>query len=343
MAILIPIISFSVEVMYYKTEYFGLELILGAFYECPGFAVPLSVPSINVEMVDLPMPQATLMELRRGTGETYLLVPGLDIYEYRKENPYRASFEKAVLTAVKKLGIDPSVYIYQYPSFFESMWQSGKRLAEFVKKADLNGITIIAHSKGGLVTRVALRYEDFRKRVKKVYFLGTPHFGSPLAEALNVQPGNFEKIFGVPKKIADTMRLALALSYTAGYINSIGSKELSWMNDLLPPFENYDSVEYIFIAGLIRLKTLSEIQDYLTLNMKPDWIAPAAGLFYLSLISDMAFKGKGQISYGDGLVPVVSALALGKLKGKKYILWGYNHARLMMDEELMEKIMSGQF
>ncbi len=320
-----------------------MEIVLGAFYEVSPF--PTTLPGVSAEVVvkDINPPQHVLRSLREGHSGCLLLVPGLDIYEWRGKNPYREGFEGAVLKAVKNLGKDLSVYIYIYPSFFKSMWESGRELARLVNSKGLSDIVVIAHSKGGLVVRVALLNEEFRRRVKTVYFLGTPHFGSPLANALIYPPAEFEKVFSLDKEKADKVRLALALSYTAGYINSIGSRELSWMNHALPPLENYEGIKYVLIAGMIGTRSYNEVLDYLNMNMKPDWFAPAIGLFYLSLISDIVFGKDPVFRYSDGLVPVESALALRKLRGKKVILWGYNHARLMLDEKIMEKIINGAF
>ena len=63
----------------------------------------------------------------------------------------------------------------------------GTRLADRVmrKFKDRKSVIVLAHSMGGLDTRWALRHvPGFKEVVKTVVTIGTPHFGSPVADAI---------------------------------------------------------------------------------------------------------------------------------------------------------------
>ncbi|MCD6448940.1 MAG: alpha/beta hydrolase [Thermotogaceae bacterium] len=343
--LLFAIISFSYEVVYYKARLFGADVIAGAFYRT--IEKPVRLPELeNVKRVveEIETPPSTLMIVKDGKGDPIILVHGLDIYETQKESRYKKIFIDTVLTAMKNLDLVNPVYMYNYPSTFESMWISGRRLATFTKELEIKNAIIIAHSKGGLVTRAALFFGDFKKRVKKIYFLGTPHLGSIYADAFLINPDDFEHYFKVDEREAELLKRTLVLSYTAGFINSPGSKELAWMNPLLPPFVNYPDVQFVFIAGMIENMSVKDIEQYISVNIKEPILAlPGFGLFYLGLISSLITNSKPFIAAVDGLVPVKSALALGKLDGKKYLLAGYNHAGLFSNVKLMEDILKGKY
>jgi len=343
--LILTIISFSYKVVYYKANLFGADVITGAFFNT--LEMPVKVPELkNVKRVveEVETPPSTLMLIRKGKGDPIILVHGLDTHEIQKESPYKKLFIDTVLKAMKNLGLTNPLYMYIYPSCFESMWMSGKRLSDFSKELGIKNAIVIAHSKGGLVTRAALFFGDFKRRVKKIYFLGTPHFGSIYADAFLISPNDFEKYFKVDQRIADLLRKTLVLSYSLGFIDSPGSRELAWMNPLLPPFVNYPDIQFVFISGMIESMSIDDIERYLTINMKKLILVPSGfSLFYLGLISNLMLNTKPFIAAVDGLVPVKSALALGKLKGRKYLLAGYNHAGLFSDVKLMEDILKGKY
>ncbi len=343
--LILTIISFSYKVVYYKANLLGVDVITGAFYDT--IEVPVKVPELkNVKRVveEVETPPSTLMLIKEGKGDPIILVHGLDTHEIQKESPYKRIFIDTALEAMRNLGLTNPLYMYIYPSCFESMWMSGKRFADFSKELGIKDAIIIAHSKGGLVTRTALFFGDFKERVKKIYFLGTPHFGSIYADAFLVSPDDFEKYFRVDQRTAGLLRRTLILSYSLGFIDSAATKELAWMNPMLPSFMNYPNIQFVFIAGMIEGMSIDDIERYLTINMKKlILVPPGFSLFYLGLISNLIINTKPMVAAVDGLVPVRSALALGKLKGKKYLLAGYNHAGLFSDVKLMEDILRGKY
>ncbi len=344
LSILILTIHYGFKIVYYEKALIGLKVITGAFYNEE--EMPVVTPALNdPERVvrEVTACESTLTLLKFGGSKSVIVVPGLDVIVGNDACYYSKKVKRVFEEVLKESEIKASVYFYSYPSQFESYWDSGLRLSAFVKEMDLKDIYIIAHSKGGLVVRAALTHMDFRKRVRKVVFLGTPHLGTPLADAFKVNPEDFEEYFNVSEREADSLRQALVMSYTAGYVNSIGSRELSWMEDNLPPFENYPEVKYIFYAGMINHKNIVDIENYLEKNFVPEGFGPFVGLFYLSLVSDIIVSKLPYISATDGLVPVVSALALGKLKGQKILLYGYNHATFVIRKDFVSKLLEDLF
>jgi len=73
----------------------------------------------------------------------------------------------------------------------------------------VEAISIVAHSMGGLVTRGACHYAEqseraWRRKLRAVVFLGTPHHGAPLERGGNC----FEAMLGVTRYSAPIARLA---------------------------------------------------------------------------------------------------------------------------------------
>ncbi|WP_044400203.1 T9SS type A sorting domain-containing protein [Lacinutrix sp. Hel_I_90] len=68
----------------------------------------------------------------------------------------------------------------------EGLWANGKLLAESIdiitKKYTVNALTIIAHSNGGKAAEVAMFTYNKKDKVKKVFALGTPFWGTYLAD-----------------------------------------------------------------------------------------------------------------------------------------------------------------
>ncbi len=68
----------------------------------------------------------------------------------------------------------------------EGMWKNGELLAESIdiinQKYNSNQLTIIAHSNGGKATEVAMYTHNKNQQVKKVIALGTPFWGTYLAD-----------------------------------------------------------------------------------------------------------------------------------------------------------------
>ncbi|SNR17147.1 T9SS type A sorting domain-containing protein [Tenacibaculum jejuense] len=68
----------------------------------------------------------------------------------------------------------------------EGLWENGKLLAESIdiitNKYQVNDLTVIAHSNGGKAAEAAMFSYNKRNKVKKVIALGTPYWGTYLAD-----------------------------------------------------------------------------------------------------------------------------------------------------------------
>ena len=332
--ILLPAVVFSLKVDI--TIYHSIWLDVGRFVGdgTPvdfGFDISASTKTVYVK-------DDFLSLLMKGKDECNIItIPGLDPFEYQKKDIYYEEFKDVMIKAWKKSKSKCSLYVFKYPSHFESYWDSGRKLAEFAR--NLKNIKIIAHSKGGLVARCALTNESFRANVKDVYFLGTPHLGSPFANVFWIDPKDFEKVFKVDEITADAMRLTLAMSYTIGYVSSVGSKELSWMNKNLPPLKNYPSIRFHLIAGMLSPDDVEASFKAIKLAFEKRAVKFSSQLMYMAALGELIGKGNDEFVPTDGMVPVKSALALGKLSGEKVVLYGYTHATLYKDVNLITKIM----
>lgn len=104
--------------------------------------------------------------------------------------------------------------------------ENGRLLAAALESLEADEIAIVAHSMGGLVARAALAQAGdraWRKKVKTVVTLGTPHTGSPIERIGHV----FEELLGVTSYSAPLAQL--------GKIRSAGVMDLRHGLDLPLP------------------------------------------------------------------------------------------------------------
>jgi pimeloyl-ACP methyl ester carboxylesterase len=73
-----------------------------------------------------------------------------------------------------------------------SIWENGETLSrqlEFIASYyQVEKVEIVAHSKGGIDSQVAIVYHDAWRHVDHVFTLGSPHHGSELADAAMTNP-----------------------------------------------------------------------------------------------------------------------------------------------------------
>ena len=89
-----------------------------------------------------------------------------DMYQYAYNNGYRTAF----------------VDMYHD----RSMWENGQMLNQQIDKVrsyfGVSKVTIVAHSKGGVDSDAALAHYGASGKVSRVITLGTPHWGTPIAD-----------------------------------------------------------------------------------------------------------------------------------------------------------------
>lgn len=116
----------------------------------------------------------TNSEFIRGDGKrAVIIVHGL---------LHRAMMMRKAAKALRQLRSD-DIYLYDYRTTRKNIYEHGNDFASFL--ADINKMypetAIIAHSMGGLVTRVALQQPEAAAKVKTVVMVAPPNHGSAVA------------------------------------------------------------------------------------------------------------------------------------------------------------------
>jgi pimeloyl-ACP methyl ester carboxylesterase len=181
----------------------------------------------------------------------------------------------------------------------------------------LTELVLVGHSMGGLVARSACHYgtlagHEWRRRVDKLVFLGTPHHGAPLERG-----GNWvDMLLGVSRYSAPLARL--------GKIRSAGITDLRFGNRVDEDWKARDRFE----PGRDRRVALP----------LPDGVA-------CYVIAATTGKTAGDLSdrlIGDGIVPLASALgrhadpklALTFDASRQWVAHGTNHLDLLSRPEV---------
>ena len=106
-----------------------------------------------------------------GEGDPIVLLPG--IYEtWRFLHPLARRLHAAghpvhVVTSLGHMGM--------------SLGEAADQVEAYLREQHLSGVTIVAHSKGGLVARLLLGRPDASARIRRVVAIATPFSGSALA------------------------------------------------------------------------------------------------------------------------------------------------------------------
>ncbi len=188
---------------------------------------------------------------------------------------------------------------------------------------ELQEISIIAHSMGGLVARSAIDAAASKKaswlnNLKKVFFLGTPHHGAPLERVGNFIDRSLESFYF----LKPFSRL--------GKIRSAGLTDLRFGNILKEEWEGRD-----------RFKTKKDQRLIVPLNERV--------LFYFvaACLGDELNKMYKKV-IGDGLVPVNSAMgkhlnkerSLNFRKDNQYIIYRSDHLDLLNSKKVYDFVKS---
>jgi len=103
---------------------------------------------------------------------TIILIPGVHgIWQMLKDIADRISLLGCSVYVAEKLGYNTKAVDF-----------SAKLIRKLIEEKNLNNIIIVAHSKGGLIAKYLLAFENQDKRIKKVIAIATPFHGSQLAE-----------------------------------------------------------------------------------------------------------------------------------------------------------------
>jgi triacylglycerol lipase len=125
---------------------------------------------------------------------------------------------------------------------FGTIKQRGDQLADFIHR-ELKGqrVHIIAHSMGGLDARHAIKHVfDSSEPVATLISIGTPHRGSPVADAIQTNTGPL--VAHIPPFVSAT----LELSKNAGALHDLTT---AGGHDFDAKTPDVDGVRYIQVAG----------------------------------------------------------------------------------------------
>lgn len=251
------------------------------------------------------------------TGKILLLVHGLcrnDLQwaaEPSGEAPPGETEAAPIAALARELGYTPIALHYNSG---RSIGANGRQLAALLAAltvawpAELEELSIVAHSMGGLVARSACHYAAeadlaWPRKLRRLIFLGTPHLGAPLERG-----GHWlEELLGQSPYSAPFVRL--------GRIRSAGITDLRH-GHLLDDGQGPDGE---------RRET----------RLPPQAIAFAIAA---TLAKAEGEAKTGEELLGDGLVPVASALGLALPPERRWIAYGTGHLRLVTSPAACEKI-----
>ena len=296
----------------------GLDLALGQVVELvkqesPSNAREAVVSALNGvlgdHLVTTGNPMAIPMQLRRegqpltltkkalssaipcATGRILVLVHGLCMSDLQWQ---RNGHDHGATVASDPAFATPFTNVYLSYNSGQHISISGRGFAEQLQALTIawpvpvEELTIVAHSMGGLVTRSACDFaennrQSWRNKLRKIIFLGTPHFGAPLERG-----GNWVNVvLDASPYTAAFARLAKIRSAGITDLRHAGVRDEDW--------EDEDRFSTSHQSTKHDLPLPSDVRCY----------AIAA------LIGKKSGSAAGRM-LGDGLVPVHSALGQHK-------------------------------
>jgi pimeloyl-ACP methyl ester carboxylesterase len=283
---------------------------------------PLAI-TMRLRRGGIPLPverNALAAAVPQASGKVVVLLHGLcmnDLQWSRKRHDHGAAL-------ARDLAYTP-VYLHYNSGLHISV--NGRAFADLLETlvqcwpVPLTELVLIGHSMGGLVVRSACHYgelarHDWRRRVDKIVFLGTPHHGAPLERG-----GNWVDV------------LLSSSAYSAplarlGRIRSAGITDLRFGNLVDEDWNTRDR----FKAG----------GDPRVVVQLPKGVACYA-------VAATTGKRAGDLTdrlIGDGIVPLASALgrhanpklALTFDESRQWVAHGINHLDLLSQPEVYARI-----
>ncbi len=262
-------------------------------------------------------PDALAEALPDARRQAVVLVHGLcmaDLGWYRDGHDHGAVLERDLDCTVTYLRYNSGLHISA----------NGRALADILDAlvrawpVPLDGLTLIAHSMGGLVARSACWHAErsrapWLRRLRHLVFLGTPHFGVPLARGVHWA----NMVLGVSPYTA-----ALAL---LGKVWSAGAADLRHGYMLDEDWLGRDPAAAV-LPPPTRVPLPSGVRCFVVAGCR---------------------ERTGRL-LGDGLVPVAGALgdsrdprrALGVSEHRRWVARGVDHLGLLGDRDVYEHIRS---
>jgi pimeloyl-ACP methyl ester carboxylesterase len=213
----------------------------------------------------------------------------------------------------RELGYSP---VYLHYNTGRHVSENGREFATLLERllrrwpTPVEELTIVAHSMGGLVARSACHYgagSSWRKKLRKLVFLGTPHHGAPL------------------ERLGNWLQTAAGISPYSAPLSRLGMIRSAGVTDLR--FGNLLDEDWM---GDCRFATAGDRRQPIPL---PDGVSCYA-------IAATTGRREGDLRdrlFGDGLVPICSALGrhqkpdrtLAFPESHKWIGYDMNHLDLL--------------
>ena len=290
---------------------------------------PLAIPmQLRRDGVALTLTKKSLARaIPQPSGKILLLVHGLCMGDLQWER--NGHDHGAVLVADPAFAVPFTTVYLRYDSGVH-ISTNGRAFAELIEAllkawpVPVTELNIIGHSMGGLVTRSACDFgpqagHAWPRALKKIIFLGTPHFGAPLERG-----GNWVNV------ILDTSPYTAAFARLAK-IRSAGITDLRHADVHDADWEQQDR-----FAASRKAKANAQVSP-LPAGVKCYAIAAVIGKKSGSLAGNIL---------GDGLVPVQSALglhddparALAIPKSRQWIGYEMNHMDLLDRKDVYARI-----
>ena len=299
-----------------------LNGVLGDYLAATGN--PLAIPmELRVGGRALPLERAALRKaLPRATGKLLVLLHGSsmnDLQWERNGHDHGAALAKALGFTAVYLRYNSGLHVSTNGREFAAQLE---KLAS-VWPVPLKEIVLLGHSMGGLVARSACHVgarTRWRKKLRALVTLGTPHHGSPLERGGNL----IDLLLGVSVYSAPFARL--------GQIRSAGVTDLRYGYVLDQDWEGRDRFAYV--------------RDHRSSCPLP------RGVDCYAVAGTTARTGKRRLP-GDGLVPVDSALGhhrdprrrLRFPESHRAIIHGASHLDLLDSPEVyahLQRALSGR-
>ncbi len=206
------------------------------------------------------------------------------------------------------------VYVPALPAFQGSVFraeQLKQAIDDIFQQSDACQIHLIAHSQGGLDSRIVLNDRSYAQKIASLTTIATPHQGTPLADIAEVLPNGTLNIAG--RILAWIVGLTESADENLGDLNdksalvdSLNSLGTSQMNDFNQSYSNPYQVPIYSISGVSSLmnpRNLSYCEQSLWgVNRCRDPIDP----LLVASASILSLSGDGSLlspRANDGLVP----------------------------------------
>jgi pimeloyl-ACP methyl ester carboxylesterase len=199
------------------------------------------------------------------------------------------------------------------------------QVIEFTKGIDSNGIILIGHSRGGLVSRIALKklLED-DVPIRALITVASPHHGSSMARwaSLLAPLAEFVDRY-IPKKEKRTF--TNAIKKTLGFLASRGVRELLPNSELIRSLDDQRPGEFYCLSVGGTNPALVEINNYLRIPGTLQKVVPKG------MLPPEMVDGRG-----DCLVTDESAVLP---YADEHLTFYKNHIKILTDPEPREEIL----